>query len=693
MKSVNLFFYFLLMPFFLFSQSLNINIENIDIVRDQWGVPHVFGKTDAEVAYGFGWVQAEDDFKTMQTMLLPLRGLAGEVLGKDGAALDVMAHLVEAKRVVDEKYEKDISDSFKTYLDAYATAINKYAELHPEEVLHKKLFPLDSKDIVQGFVLGLSLMSHVHKEIIKLLENKVEPISFPQPQGSNGFAISKKRTTDGKTYLALNSHQPLEGPYSWYEAHLHSEEGLNFMGANFVGSPVLTIGTNENLGWGHTLSYADFSDVYQLEMHPENKMQYKFDGKWETLEKFDKKLKVKLMGFLKIGIKKKFFKSKYGITFKTDKGFFSLRFTSNKDIRAAEQWYEMGKSSNLKEFKKALDMQGLNSMNIVYGDKEDHIYYLSNGFFPKRNPDYDWLGVVPGNTSETLWEEDYYPQNRLAQSLDPACGYVYNCNHTPFLCTDEKENPDYESIPKTMGYQPPQNLTNRAVRFYELINQYDKINYEDFKRIKYDRAYSNPIQSYPNLEKIFQFDPNINSEISTAINLLKKWDRVATVDSKAAAVFILSIRYLKKKIRNTNDWRNGDAINKAILKEAILYAQNYMQKHFNKPFVTLGELQRHSRAKVDLPVSGGPDVLAALGAKKMENGQLRAASGDSYIGLVRYSADGVEIETINAYGASSKENSPHFTDQMEMYVNRELKKMTLNKEEVYKNAKRIYHPK
>ena len=693
MKFLILFAIVLLSQNIIICQELNVNVENIDIVRDEWGVPHIFAKTDIEVAYGFAWAQAEDDFKTLQEMLLPIRGLTGQVVGKEGAGIDILVHLIEANKIVDEKYQQSFSPYFKNYLKAYAEGINAYANHYPDEVLHKKLFPVDEYDIVKGFVLGLSIMSNTHKEIIKILDNKIGAVSLPEASGSNAFAISKNKTKDEKTYLAINSHQPLEGPYSWYEAHLVSEEGLNILGATFVGSPVISVGTNENLGWGHTLNYADFADIFQLEMNPDNKWQYKLDGNWETLEEFNTKARIRLLNFIKIGVKQKFYKSKYGVTFKTDNGFFALRFTANRAINSAEQWYKMNKATNYDEFMEALNMQAITCMNLVYADKDDHIYYLSNGLFPKRNPKYDWLGVVPGNTSETLWSDDFYPLDSLPQLLDPPSGYVYNCNHSPFICSHEKDNPNYEKVPIVTGYQPPTNLTNRAVRFYELINQYDKLDYEDFKTIKYDRTYSTPIQSYPKLESIFHLNPEQNPAISESIKLLNTWDREADEKSEAASIFILSVKYLRRKIKEPYKWRSDDYLTDELMKKAILYSQDYMAKHFGKSPVTLGELQRHSRGKVDLPVSGGPDVLAAMTTKKRKDGRIRASSGDSYIELVRYYKDGVEIETVNAFGSSAKSGSPHTTDQMELYVNRKLKPMTLDKGKVYKNAKQIYHPK
>ena len=659
----------------LLGQSISINPANIDIVRDKWGVPHIFGKTDIEVAYGFAWAQAEDDFKTMQEMLLPIRGLTGQVVGKSGAGIDILVHLIEANQIVDHLYEQSFTEHFKHYLKAYAEGINAYARQHPAEILHKKLFPVTEYDIVKGFVLGLTLMSHTQKEIIKLMQDRVASIELPEATGSNAFAISKNKTRDGKTYLAINSHQPLEGPYSWYEAHLISEEGLNILGATFVGSPVISVGVNEHLGWGHTLNYADFADIFQLEMHPEKKWQYRLDGQWETLEPYDTRARIKWMKFLKIGVKQRFYKSKYGVTFKTDQGFFALRFTANRAIHAAEQWYNMNKAKGWEEFRQALEMQAITSMNLVYADKDDHIYYLSNGLFPKRHPGYDWLGVVPGNTSETLWSNDFYPLDSLPQVLDPPSGYVYNCNHTPFLCTAIEDNPVYDKVPVTTGFQPPNVLTNRAVRFYELINAYEKLDYEDFKAIKYDRKYSTPIQSYPKLEAMFHFDPAENPAIAESLRLLKAWDRETSENSQAAAIFILAIKYLKEQLIEPYKWRTGDFLNEEIMKQSILYAQDYLIQHFGKQTVTLGELQRHSRGGVDLPVSGGPDVLAALTCKYSKNGRIRADSGDSYIELVRFSKDGVEIETVNAFGTSAKPGSPHYTDQMENFTQLKMKPM------------------
>lgn len=685
---------FKILILFLFSIQLQaqINPEKITIIRDAWGVPHIFAKTDAEVAYGFAWATAEDDFKTMQEQLLPVKGLAGLVNGKKGAIFDVGVHLLGASDAVEEKYETDISPDFKKVLEAYAAGVNSYAAHHKKEILHRKLFPVTAKDLIKSYTVGMALLSGVDGQLNKLLSGKVAALPPNDSRGSNAFAISRDRTADGKTYLAINSHQPLEGPNSWYEAHLCSEEGWNILGGTFAGGVSIFGGTTPNLGWAHTVNKPDFADIYELEMHPTNKEWYRFDDKWERLEPYDKKAQIKLLGFIKVGVKQQFFKSKYGVTVETPEGFFSLRFPANQDIRAAEQWFRMNKAQNFEEWKEALQMRGIICTNIVYADKEDHIYYVSNGRFPVRNPDYDWTGVVPGNTSETLWTE-YYPLDSLAQVLDPSSGYVYNCNHTPFLSSAESDNPDVTQIPSTIGYEHPSFVTNRAVRLHHLLENDKSIDYEEFKTIKFDRTYHKPLHSAPKLEPIFSLDENKYPQIAASIQLLKAWDRVASEDSEGASIFILSLYDVLKKLKKRESLAIGDELTEAMLVASVESTQAYLQEIFGKVKVSLSELQRHSRGDVDLPYGGGPDVLAAVGSRPRKDGRLQPYAGDSYIELVRYSENGVEIESINAFGASAKAGDPHFTDQMELFTQQRLKKMTLDRETIFKEAKRKYSPK
>ncbi|RMG87931.1 MAG: acylase, partial [Bacteroidetes bacterium] len=297
------------------------------------------------------------------------------------------------------------------------------------------------------------------------------------------------------------------------------------------------------------------------------------------------------------------------------------------------------------------------------------------------------------DTSATLWPEKWQGIEKLPQVLNPPSGYVYNCNHTPFQSSGPADNPDPAKTPATMGFQPPENLNNRAVRFQALIKDYPTLSYEDFKRIKYDRAYNRPLLSAPKLEPIFHLSPEKYPDLAESARLLAEWDGETNIESEAAPLFILSLMYLSRKAPDPRFFKTGDWMNEARLVEALRYAQNHLVEHFGSARIPLEKFQRHIRGDVDLPVSGGPDVLAALYGELQDDGRLRATAGDSYIELVRFSDAGVEIESVNAFGASAKPESPHFTDQMDMYVHRKLKKMTLDKATVLKEAVRVYHPK
>jgi acyl-homoserine-lactone acylase len=459
-----------------------IKVENIQIARDKWGVPHIFGKTDPEVAYGLAYAHAEDDFKTIQLTLLAGKGMLGQLKGKDGAAVDYVASLLHCREIVEEKYDSDLSPDFKALIEGYVAGLNSYARNFPNEILVKGSFPVDTKDFMTTATFSLSVISGVDGVLKNILKGQIKTLDAFQSGGSNAFAFSGSKTVDGMPYLNINSHQPLEGPVAWYEAHICSEEGLNVLGGLFPGSPLVSVGVNENLGWGHTVNKPDKIDVYQLKMNPANKNQYLFDGKWLTLEEKTVSLKVK-MGILTIPVKKKAYWSKYGATLKTDKGTFSIRYPANQDIRGIEQWYRMDKAKNFEEFYKAMEMVAIPMFNTIYADKNDNIFYVSNAKLPIRNPKYDWKSTLPGDTSATLTTA-FHPLKDLPQYLNPKSGYLFNTNNTPFDATAKNENLKKEDFDPTMGIETLDN--NRSVRFQELMEGVDKLSFEDFKRIKYD---------------------------------------------------------------------------------------------------------------------------------------------------------------------------------------------------------------
>jgi acyl-homoserine-lactone acylase len=660
-----------------------IDPAKIDIIRDKYGVPHIFGKTDPEVAYGLAWAHAEDDFTTIQQSLLAGKAMLAQYQGKKGASIDYIVHLLRIPELVEERYESDLAPDFKKLLEGYSAGLNAYAAKHPKEVLLKKIFPVTPKDMVQYSVLQLCVLSGADKALAAIFGGTVPLLENYKTQGSNAFAFNSNKTNDGNVYLAINAHQPLEGPVAFYEAHLNSEEGWNILGANFPGAPSILHGVNEYLGWAHTVNEPDKLDVYQLEINPANKTQYKLDGKWETLEEKVARLKVKITG-LKINVKKKAYWSKYGPTIITDRGTFSIRMPAQMDIRGLEQWYRFNKAKNFTEFKAAVNMKAIPGYNIVYADKYDTIYYISNGRIPIRDKNYNWKTTLPGNTSATLWNQ-LHPIEALPQVLQPKSGFVYNTNHSPFHSTEGPENPIVKDI--TMGYETLEN--NRSKRFEEMLKPLNKVSYEDFKRIKFSRQFPSNFYFPYNIDTLFMLDETKYTDIADLILNLKSWNKIADAESIGAGTFFMvyhSVMPNRMIYMKQGFIAESDAV--AILRDA----KTKMLANFKRTNVQLGDIQKLVRGNVVLPLPGLPDVLAPMYSLPYKDGMYKGNQGDAYIEMVRFTKNGPIIESLNVYGASARKDSPHYTDQMEMYVKQQTKKMTLDKATIYQEAVKKYHP-
>ena len=670
----------------VFSQ---INPDKIDIVRDEFGVPHIFAKTDAEVAYGLAWAHAEDDFETIQIGYLAGNNLLSKHVGNIGLGADFISQFIGSEDLFDSKYNSDISSEYKNIVKAYALGLNSYAREHPDEVFVEDLFPVNEKKMMRYAQLQLFISSNGDKWVSNIIDNKLSYDFSKEEQykGSNTFAFNSIKTKDGSTYLAINTHQPLDGPVSWYEAHLCSEEGTNILGALFAGTPNILIGTNENLAWAHTVNQPDKTDVFALEMHPDKKLQYRVDGTYLKLEEKKAKLRFKLLG-IPLSIKKKFYKSIYGPTLKNKSGFYSVRTPALFEIRALEQWWRMNKAKNFTEFYKVLKMKALPGYNIGYADKNDTIFYISNGLIPKRAKNYDWASVVPGNTKKTLWTESYEIEE-LPQVIQPKSGYFYNANHTPFKSSAGEDNPDPTHFDQNMGFETYDN--NRSTRLKQLIDQYEKLDYDDFKRIKYDRQYPRPYTfNWMDIHYLELLDAKKYPDIEMLIERLQTWDRKANNNSLGAGTFAVFYDQLRPFYSKLPEPKIFPA---SYIIKALRNTKKYLLKYFNTTDVKLGDYQKLVRGGKELPIFGLPDVITAMSSRPYKDGKVKVVSGESYIELIRFTDKGPEIESVISYGSSDRPDSKHYDDQMEMYANFKTKKMTLNKESIYKNAKSIYNPK
>ncbi len=666
---------------------------DVRILRDTWGVPHIFGKRDTDVAFGLAYAHAEDDLKTLQGVLFAIRGRLATILGKRGAPNDYMVHLLRLWDVVDQKYESDLQPQTRALCEAYADGMNYYAALHPDEV-NPELVPVRGKDIVAGFVHKVPLFFGLDKTLKEIFESEAEPsadtkktalLSAVNPYtGSQTFSVSPRRSIDGNTYLAVNSHQPWQGPVTWYEIHLHSDEGWDTVGGTFPGSPLVLHGHNRYLGWAHTVNRPDLIDVYVLDINPDNPNQYRFDGEWRELEVRIAPITVKLLGPIRWTFEREVLWSVYGPVIRRPHATYAIRYVGYGNIQQVEQWYRMNKARNFKEWQSAMRMIAVPCFHCGYADREGNIYYLYNALLPLRPEGYDWSGYLPGNSSKTLWNR-YLPFDRLPQVKNPPSGFVQNCNSSPYRTTIGTGNPKPEDYPSAFGIET--RMTNRALRALELFGTDTEITEDEFYRYKYDMTYSRDSKMAHMVRRILEANLPDDPLIRQAADILRKWDLRTDPENTGAALAVLTFHQLLQS--------PVAEVSTEELVDFFAKAAQLLKEHQGRLDVPWKQVHRLIRGTVDLGLGGGPDVLHAVEKHDLlEGGRLKGNQGDSYVLLVTWDRNGrVRSRSIHQFGSATlNERSPHFADQAQLFVQRKLKPVWMDEAEIRAHLEKEYRP-
>ena len=235
------------------------NQYDVTIERDDYGVPHIFSKTDAGAAFGIGFAHSEDDFQTISDVVLATRGTLAAVKGRDAAVTDYLVHLFGVWKTLDAKYDTELPAHLRKILQAYADGVNYYAALHPGKI-EGNMLPVTGRDVAAGFIFKTPFFYGLDQTLKKITDGTID--EDRPPVGSNGAAVAPSRSADGATRLLVNSHQPYTGPVAWYEAVIQSDEGWHVAGGFFPGTPFMLHGHNEHLGWANTVNKPDLADVY-----------------------------------------------------------------------------------------------------------------------------------------------------------------------------------------------------------------------------------------------------------------------------------------------------------------------------------------------------------------------------------------------------------------------------------------------
>ena len=664
----------------------------VRIVRDTWGVPHIFGKSDGDAAFGLAYAHAEDDFPTLQGVLAAANGhLSLLLLSEEAIANDYYVGLVRVREQVEEQYAS-LGADYRAVLEGYARGLNLYAHLHPEEA-DGRLYPLTGKDVAAGFAHKVPLMFDIGKVLgaiaggpprhagSRLLSRREEQSradsAFP---GSNAHAVASRRSADGVARLNVNSHQPWEGPVAWYEANVTSEEGWNMTGGLFPGAPMILHGHNDHLGWAHTVNSPDLLDVYELKLDGAKPNTYELDGVTRTLEEAQAPIAIDT-GFFVLTVHKPVYWSAHGPVMKTEQGAWAIRYAGiGRALRSGEQWFRMNKARDFGEWKQAMSMQAIPMFNTVYADRE-HVFYVYNALLPVRPEGHDWLSVLPGNESALIWN-DYLPLAALPQVEDPASGFVQSCNSAPWQTTTGDGNPRAEAFAANLGIE--NDVTNRTRRSLTLFGGSAPITREEFFRFKWDRVYDAESEILREVVRPLRDVASADPAEREALGIMNAWDAVLDEASPGASLAILTWRGVNP------DHAGGSAAPTDVV-NAFRSAVKWLVLHFGTPRVPWGDVQRLRRGNVDLPLGGGPDVLNGINARTTED-RLVGRQGDSLVMIAEFRSDGTYSSSIHQYGASSRPTSRHYADQALLFAKRTFKPTWRTPEALEAHTERAYEP-
>jgi acyl-homoserine-lactone acylase len=656
------------------------------IQRDHFGVPHISGPTDPDVAFGLAFAHCEDDFATIQDAALIARGQLASVQGAKAAVTDYLVRLLKVRETVTSQYDTVLPADARAVLQAYADGVNFYAAQHPEKV-ERGLLPMTGQDVAAGFVFRTPFFYGIDHVIGKIMapvpkaSQVALSITGSLPIGSNGIAVAAAKSADGATRLLVNSHQPYTGFVAWYEAVLDSGQGWHVAGGFFPGSPFMLHGHNAHLGWANTVNAPNLTTVYRLDVNPANPGQYRLDGQWKNFEKGDAAIRVKIWGPLIWTVHRPLLWSVQGPVFQTDHGTFAVRYAGMGEARQSLQYYRLNKAANRDEWLAAMRLQALPSINYIYADEKGNIGYVYNGEFPVRALGRDWTEVQPGDRSDLIWQ-GYLPFDRVPQIWNPKSGYVFNSNNTPFQATGVEDALKPEDFSPAMGIQT--DMTNRAYRAQETFGADAAITAEAFRRYKFDLTYSDRSDFARKIAEVVKVDPGSDHDLSAAQALLKGWDRRTNVGSRAAALAVL----MGAEAAHSDSHPDVPPI------DALRRAMTTLKTHFGRIDPEWGQVNRIRRGKLDLPIDGGPDIYRAVYGVAQTDGTLSASAGDTFIMFVTWDKQGtLSSDSINQFGSATLDSqSPHYSDQTPLFVAMKTKPVLFTQSQLAGNTEADYRP-
>ncbi len=719
----------LLLPLELFAQPFSKEevsrwekqAQQVTIIRDNFGIPHIYGKTDADAVFGLMYAQCEDDFRRVEMNYIEKLGRMAEVKGESEIYNDLLVRLV----IDSTEAIKDLKEApgwLKKLCNAYADGINYYLYKNPntKPALLNRFQPWYPLLWTDGSIGAISTADVSVNELKNFYSGSDEAISFSENQeeeltGSNGFAFSPKITESGNTILYINPHVTF---YFRPEVHMNSEEGLNAYGAVTWGQFFVYQGFNEHCGWMHTSSQVDAADSYIEKLSEKNgKWFYEYENKQKTVIK--KKMTISYKTATG-GTEEKTFNTLFThhgpIMAKRNGQYLSVR-VDNRIMNGLIQCWQRTKAKNFSDYKKTLDLLGNISNNTVYADAAGNIAYWHGNRIPARDPKYNWSKPVDGTTSATEWK-GYHKIEETVHLYNPPNGWLQNCNSTPFTVAGNnspKKN-DYPS------YMAPDGENFRGINAVRVLDEEKHYTIDKVIKAGYDRRLTAFEILIPALVKVFEknisYSDSLYAYFIGPVSVLKNWDYRCGENSLSTTLAVewgqrIQTVLFRTKVPGKD---NPDQVDKARqfaatasindLLPPLLAAIADLQDKFGRWQIPWGEINRFQRISGDIDnkfddskpsipvgfVSSAWGMLPSYASRSYPGTKKRyGVNGNSFICAVEFGKK-IKAKSLLAGGESGDPDSPHFFDQGLMYSKGQFKDVLFYKEDVLKHAEKTYHP-
>jgi acyl-homoserine lactone acylase PvdQ len=684
----------------------------VEIIRDDFGVPHVYGKTDADAVFGLLFAQAEDDFPRIERNYI---WALAEVEGESAIFSDLRARLY---MTVDEARAAYASapEWLRALCNAWADGLNYYLLTHPEvkPKLLTRFEPWMPMFFSEGSIGG-DIEQIPLERIARFYGGDAagEPIAaardieaeFAPPGGSNGFAVSGDRTESGNALLLINPHTSF---YFRGEVHIVSEEGLNAYGAVTWGQFFVYQGFNEKTGWMHTSTHVDFIDEFVEEVSREDgKLLYRYGEELKPVEVSEVSLKYKDGDKVRERAFTVYHTHHGPVTHDVD-GKWTVTKINWDPVNALIQSFTRTKLDNYDEFREMMNIRTNSSNNTVFADAEGNIAYFHGNFIPKRDTRFDFSKPVDGSDPATDWQ-GLHTVDEAVTILNPPNGWIQNANSTPFTAAAEF-SPKREDYP---AYMAPDHENFRGVHAVRVLSDVDELTLDGLIELAHDPY-------LPGFEKLIgglleawdQADEH-DAAVAEPIAVLTEWNLATGEDSVAMSLaHFYGMNYLARAPfpEGLSEMERitmlGTTTRPSERLEVLAETVAMLESDFGDWRMPWGEINRFQRLSGAIQLTYDDNqpslavgmansrwgALADFGAKRRDGTKrLYGDNGNSFVAVVEF-GDRVKAKSILAGGQSNDPDSPHFFDQAPLYAEQQFKDVAYYREDVERRAQERYRP-